>query len=94
MRRALSGHSSVYGRWGGEEFVVVIYGAAEEELRILADHLRSSVENEKFEGVGAVTCSIGAAVLEENDTFETWFDRADNAVYTAKSNGRNCIHIA
>lgn len=94
MRRALSGHSSVYGRWGGEEFVVVIYGAVEEELRILADHLRSSVENEKFEGVGAVTCSIGAAVLEENDTFETWFDRADNAVYTAKSNGRNCIHIA
>ena len=89
----MSGSSAVYGRWGGEEFAVVFSDISPEKLNAVSEELRTRVADEKFADVGTVTCSIGASFLNSSDTFETWFDRADRAVYTAKSNGRNCVCI-
>ena len=93
IRTTMSGSSAVYGRWGGEEFAVVFSDISPEKLNAVSEELRTRVADEKFADVGTVTCSIGASFLNSSDTFETWFDRADRAVYTAKSNGRNCVCI-
>ena len=88
---ALAGKNTALGRWGGEEFVAIIYGESEESLLADAEMLRSTIEQAQFEVVGSITCSIGVALLNSDDTSETWFKRADHAMYTAKSTGRNRV---
>ncbi|MDF1748419.1 MAG: GGDEF domain-containing protein, partial [Alphaproteobacteria bacterium] len=85
--------SDVLGRWGGEEFVILAPHASAESLVQLAEKLRGHIENTKFPVVGSVTCSIGLSVSTPNDTFESLFQRADEALYTAKHNGRNRVEI-
>ncbi|MBQ1431528.1 MAG: diguanylate cyclase, partial [Ruminococcus sp.] len=40
-----------------------------------------------------ITCSIGITEITDNDRFDTAFERMDNALYNAKSNGRNCVKV-
>ena len=83
-------------RYGGEEFVVLmrdtdLYGA-----RHLAERIRSTCDREIFTCSGAninLTVSIGVSTLIDGDTPLTLFERADNALYRAKKNGRNQISI-
>lgn len=86
------------GRWGGEEFVLVLSGADEGGARIAAERLRSAVEHlELHDDKGElvpVRVSIGIACLEVNDTADVLIDRADHAMYEAKANGRNCVVVA
>ena len=93
IQSVMSEKNAVYGRWGGEEFAIVIYDTDIDKLSYIANELRTSVEKEEFPVVGSVTCSIGGSFLNEGDTFETWFDRTDKAMYSAKTNGRNCFCI-
>ena len=93
IQSVMSEKNAVYGRWGGEEFAIVIYDTDIDKLSYIANELRTSVEKEEFPVVGSVTCSIGGSLLIEGDTFETWFDRTDKAMYSAKTNGRNCVCI-
>ena len=93
IQSVMSEKNAVYGRWGGEEFAIVIYDTDIDKLSYIANELRTSVEKEEFPVVGSVTCSIGGSLLNEGDTFETWFDRTDKAMYSAKTNGRNCVCI-
>jgi diguanylate cyclase (GGDEF)-like protein len=86
------------GRWGGEEFVVVLSGADESGARIGAERIRSAVERmELLDDKGnlvSVRVSIGVSCLEVNDTAEVLIDRADRAMYQAKSSGRNRVVVA
>jgi two-component system cell cycle response regulator len=86
------------GRWGGEEFVAVLSGADEEGARSGAERIRRAVEGlELFDDKGgpvSVRVSIGIACLEVNDTAEILIDRADHAMYQAKSTGRNRVVVA
>jgi diguanylate cyclase (GGDEF)-like protein len=91
IRDTFKNRKAAYGRWGGEEFAVVLYDTGREEVEALAEKIRSRVENESFPGTGSVTCSIGAGVLQSDDDFDSFFGRVDRAVYTAKENGRNCV---
>jgi len=91
ISKAFAEKKAAVGRWGGEEFAVVIYGESGESLRNTAESLRSSIEEAKFEVVGSITCSIGVTELRTDDTPELWFARADHALYTAKSTGRNRV---
>jgi diguanylate cyclase (GGDEF)-like protein len=91
ISKAFTEKKAAVGRWGGEEFAVVIYGESGESLRNTAESLRSSIEEAKFEVVGSITCSIGVTELRTDDTPELWFARADHALYTAKSTGRNRV---
>jgi len=79
------------GRWGGEEFAVIIYGEDADSLKSTAEKLRISIESAEFEAVGSITCSIGVSELRKGDTHETLFSRADHAMYTTKSEGRNRV---
>jgi diguanylate cyclase (GGDEF)-like protein len=91
VKNALSGKNAAVGRWGGEEFAVIIYNEDKESLMNTAEMLRSSIEAAQFEVVGSITCSIGITELCADDTPEPWFARADKALYTAKSTGRNKV---
>jgi diguanylate cyclase len=82
-------------RWGGEEFVILFPQIPEQELLKPMETIRRHIERIpfKFKDVKVtITVSIGAAYFKEGDSIEAVFDRADKALYEAKSTGRNrCI---
>ena len=78
-------------RWGGEEFIVIYLDTDQEEVLHLADKLRQNIESHLFEMVGKQTASFGVTLWLEGDTMDTIIQRADKALYIAKSKGRNCI---
>ena len=80
-----------YGRWGGEEFVAVCYDADIEKAGEYAEDMRKKVLEEEFKVAGKVTVSIGLTEVTKDDNFRSAFDRMDKALYTAKSDGRNCV---
>ncbi len=81
--------SDVIGRWGGEEFVILLRRPERGEALHLADRLQRSVEEHDFPRIGRLTASFGVAELGARDTLEELFDQADDALYRAKSSGRN-----
>jgi diguanylate cyclase (GGDEF)-like protein len=78
-------------RWGGDEFVVIAVETDLEGSRILAERVRKSIENYKFDKVGKVTASFGIAQLKKGETEDSLITRADKALYKAKENGRNRV---
>jgi two-component system cell cycle response regulator len=84
-------------RYGGEEFVVVMPDTPLDAAERVAERLRLHVSGAPFHVAGAaelltVTISIGVATtLGDDDTPEALLKRADEAVYQAKSKGRNLV---
>ncbi|HEX2731649.1 MAG TPA: diguanylate cyclase [Polyangiaceae bacterium] len=92
------------GRYGGEEFVVLLPGATREAVSNIAERLRSQVQELKIDGPDGpihVTVSIGGRtwpheLLSTQLDFAVLIEEADQALYNAKSSGRNrcCIDVA
>lgn len=89
----------VVARYGGEEFVVILPETASDGGIIFAERLRERIENQTYE-IGAerpvhLTVSIGVATFPSPRvaTTEDFFARADEALYRAKSGGRNQVRI-
>ena len=76
-------------RWGGEEFVVIVNYASLNDLEKLATKIQKKISKESFSPVPRVTASFGLSIYMDGDSEETLFKRVDNALYTAKQNGRN-----
>lgn len=91
-------HSDVIGRYGGEEFIVILNGADLEAARPIAERIRNRIANVRVAGFGepiGLTCSIGVATSELLGVWgEHLIARADEAVYAAKRSGRNRVQIA
>lgn len=86
-------HPDIVGRYGGEEFLILLpssgINAATEQASRLCRQVRETVVHVKEHAV-KITLSIGVAQLRPGkDTWETLLNRADNAMYEAKSNGRD-----
>lgn len=93
MQKTLRG-SDLFGRWGGEEFVVLMPESGIAEAVEAADRVRAAVHSMEFEGDGSrfrVTVSIGVAQLEPAETAETLIQRVDKALYAAKHAGRDRV---
>ena len=95
VRRRIRGND-VIGRWGGEEFLVVLPESDLASAGRLAERLRSAVEANQFSGISfQLTCSMGIAVYPHNGpTAAALIDAADRAMYLAKALGRNQIRLA
>lgn len=91
--------SDLIGRWGGDEFVVILPGTSMETLVGVAHKLRSLVERSQFTWQSAgedacqvqITISLGATLAAYDDTIESLMWRADNLMYQSKSQGRNQV---
>lgn len=79
------------GRWGGEEFVVILPHASSDKALTLAERVRIKVVEDGFQPVDSFTVSIGIATYEEGDTAESLIKRADKALYSAKNQGKNRV---
>jgi diguanylate cyclase (GGDEF)-like protein len=75
-------------RYGGEEFVVLAPGSAQDALE-LAERLRADVEHTQLIRETKITVSIGIASRGLNENVHDWMRRADDAMYLAKQQGRN-----
>lgn len=90
--------SDIIGRYGGEEFIMVLSGADSGAAEPIAERIRLRVSEVSIEGHGApirLTCSIGVA---SSDPLGIWGDalvaQADAAAYAAKRLGRNRVQVA
>ncbi len=83
--------SNLLGRWGGEEFVIMIDPCTLDEAIPTAQSLRRAICDNPFEGVGSIAVSIGIAELQADDDLASWIHRADEAMYAAKAAGRNTV---
>ncbi|MCF6194477.1 MAG: GGDEF domain-containing protein [Kangiellaceae bacterium] len=87
----------IAARFGGEEFVIALKNTNQEKAMQTADKLRVIVSNKKLRSnqakgsLGNVTISIGVATIKSDEDFDSLMDRADKAMYQAKSNGRNKV---
>ncbi|TCH97058.1 GGDEF domain-containing protein [Roseococcus sp. SYP-B2431] len=90
--------SDLLARTGGEEFVALLGQSEAEPAQMAAERLRLAVQRHPFILRGMripLTVSVGIAVSQEGDTdFDSLLRRADQAMYTAKSAGRNRVELA
>jgi diguanylate cyclase (GGDEF)-like protein len=93
MRSVFRFHDRLY-RFGGEEFVVLMRCPTDGDAAVAFERLRSAVQGYVFPQVGTITVSVGFTGLKPGDTPSSAFERADRAVYWAKTHGRNqvCSH--
>ena len=83
-------------RYGGEEFVVLMRDTDREGAVLLAERIRRCIAENPCVCSGAemaMTVSIGVSMLADSDTPESFFARADQALYRAKSGGRNQVCV-
>ena len=88
-----SRQSDVVARWGGEEFLVVLFNSDREQTYAYCDRLHQRIKASTNEGP-LYTVSIGVAQLTEDqidqpNVLDTLIKQADQALYQAKANGRN-----
>lgn len=87
----------VAGRWGGEEFIILLPDTDANGARVVAEQLRRAVEQLRFSGPDhqefALTVSIGVSELDvgTHEADETMLRHADQALYKAKELGRNRV---
>jgi diguanylate cyclase (GGDEF)-like protein len=86
--------TDVFGRYGGEEFLLILTGSSTEAARDAAERIRAAVDSRDWSSAApglSVTVSVGITSFRKGDTIEQLLKRADNALYQAKRSGRNRI---
>ncbi|MDD5051109.1 MAG: diguanylate cyclase [Sulfuricurvum sp.] len=85
--------SDVFVRWGGEEFAVLLRYSDPKKVISIAEQLRKLIHKHNFESIVHVTCSFGLSIIRPEDTLEEAVERADKALYRAKSDGKNVVRM-
>lgn len=82
------------GRWGGEEFIILLNEVTSSEAHAVAQRLRLRIQSEQHESNDAiigVTASFGIAFVDASSCFDAAVSQADDALYQAKARGRNQV---
>lgn len=83
--------SEIAGRWGGEEFLIILPETTLDQALPVAERIRASIEIHRFSIPDKVTISVGLSAYLPGDTAHEVIQRADAALYHAKESGRNCV---
>lgn len=82
--------TDILARFGGDEFVAMLPNSTENIALIVADRIRTSLHHIQC-GSQHISSSFGISFVEQHDTFESLFERADKALYLAKEQGKNRV---
>ena len=85
--------SDIVGRWGGEEFLILLNLDDEKTLANSLNKVREAIEQTSIETVGGVTASFGARLNTTQEEYSILLKEADLALYEAKHGGRNQVKI-
>ena len=83
--------SDIFGRWGGEEFIILLPETNLNQATIVAQNIRKKVQEYRFDKVGQKTISLGVSEFNSNDDSTVFIKRVDDALYKAKATGRNRV---
>ena len=87
-------HSSdIVGRWGGEEFLILVPRCTLDQAKETAMRLKDRIYEMDCPRVGRRTASFGLSTLHEDDTLNSFINRADKALFLAKNGGRNRVEV-
>jgi polar amino acid transport system substrate-binding protein len=82
--------TDIFGRWGGEEFLIILPFTNGKKAFKIAEKLRKIIETHNFNGL-KITVSLGVTEFHEKDDYVSILKRADKALYEAKEKGRNRV---
>ena len=85
------GDGDAAGRWGGEEFMVLLHSETPSEVHCLAELLREAISELKFDQAGSITASLGVIKVRKGEAADKACIRVDEALYEAKRGGRNQV---
>ena len=85
--------TDIVGRYGGEEFAIILPQTDIKGARITAERIRKQVEKHRFEGLNRVTISLGVSSNKNCNSIDELIKRADNALYSAKRKGKNRVEV-
>lgn len=83
--------TDIFGRWGGEEFLILCPNTNKDEALNLTQKIRVSIEEHVFISEIKLTCSFGVTQYQDKDDLDSMFLRADKALYGAKDGGKNTV---
>lgn len=92
--RTIFRKTDVIGRWGGEEFLILLPKTDLHSAKQIAMKLRKRIEITDFAYLGQRTVSCGVVTLHYNESLLEIIERADAALYLAKEYGRNRVEVA
>jgi len=81
------------GRWGGEEFMILLSETSAAEAAVVAEKLRTALASHRAGEAGHITASFGMTSYQEHDTLDTILKRVDDLLYSAKNSGKNRIAL-
>lgn len=84
----------VLGRWGGEEFMIIMRGEGQQDVLAAVERLREDIAFWPFDKVGTVSASFGVAQRSIGESINALVNRADKALYEAKRLGRNRVEMS
>ena len=91
--RAALRETDLLGRYGGDEFIVILPNVSEKAAETIMDRIRLKVSEKKFGHGRQVTVSIGISLNRGNEELVSVIGRADRALYNSKNSGRNRIEF-
>ena len=91
LRKVTDGTAAALGRWGGEEFMILLPDTAMDRAAALAEQIRTQYAAVTYDAAGRQTVSVGVAQAKDGENADTLYSRVDKALYTAKANGKNRV---